>query len=578
MFEMIESEWWRNCAYLSLTTLLFASGIAFGSRLKTEPDSEVSPIGSRQVDPYLVMLVLALLVSASLRFYGIGWGLPRAFHPDEFEEARFLRNMMRNDSINPNYTQQPPLILYLAWPISAALNFFGMFDGDTLARNVLGGRIVNAIAAILSVFLVSALGKRLFSRFSGALAALILATSPLHVTNSRYMKQDSLLVMFVIGCALCVVKCVDTKKFRYLYLAGALAGLAAGSKYSGFACVAIVLSAPWLNREKFSLIPNRELLVHAVLASFVMGATFLLSMPYVLMSAENFRHLLSGMAFESKHAQIGHHGLAIDPWNQLWMFHLSRSLLPGVQTLPLLAAIVAAGTMVRRGETRGMWAVALFLLFYLPAEWARSKPPPQPDRYVLACIPFLALLAADFCSRLRTVSDLGRMSVAALLVLFPLARSVALASEVPYDTREQMTDWLSDNLPKGTKLLVTGGSAYLPRIPHRLRAVSARKVITRDKSRMVEALRSSEYDYLITTSISTGRFSVQNLPSGNERPLAVRNAMTAINRSFPVVKRIAPRFGSYGFHNPTITIYSLKEPPQGQTESAEATVTPRGDG
>lgn len=95
---------------------------------------------------------------------------------------------------------------------------------------------------------------------------------------------------------------------------------------------------------------------------------------------------------------------------------------------------------------------------------------------------------------------------------------------------------------------------------------------------MVEALRSSEYDYLITTSISTGRFSVQNLPSGNERPLAVRNAMTAINRSFPVVKRIAPRFGSYGFHNPTITIYSLKEPPQGQTESAEATVTPRGDG
>jgi hypothetical protein len=54
--------------------------------------------------------------------------------------------------------------------------------------------------------------------------------------------------------------------------------------------------------------------------------------------------------------------------------------------------------------------------------------------------------------------------------------------------------------------------------------------------------------------------------------------MAAIDRNFPVVKRIAPRYGSYGFHNPTITVYSLKPDAVPVSETANVSTVTEIDG
>lgn len=560
LFDLIGDERVANLLYLFLVFFFVGAGAA----LEKREFGRSSPNGDTRIvrgafDPHVLLLIAVLALGIALRFFSLSWGLPLPFHPDEFEEAGYLQGMMRHSTINPHYAQQPPLILYLSWPVSIILNLLSIFDESTIVRNVFAGRIVNAAAGSVSILLVYLLGTRLFSRFTGLAAAILLAASPLHVTNSRYMKQDALLVMFVLACALAVAKCIDTKKIRFLFLAGIYAGLAAGSKYTGLACAGILLSAAWLNSGQLSLRPDKRVFTYSVAACGIMAVSFFLSMPYVLFSFENLDDLRNGMAFESWHARTGHNGLAIDPWNQLWMFHFSRSLIPGLHFLPIAAALLAAGMFIVRGQTKGLWVLGIILMFYIPAEWARSKPPPQPDRYVLSCVPFVALLAAEFLSSMRSrFSNSVLVAATALLVFFPLGRSFQLASELKYDTRNQMTDWLASNLPPGAKILKTGGAAYLPRIPLKFKSVSARKVISRDKSNIVQELRDSHFDYLLTTSISTGRFSVENLPEGNSRPLRVRQAMRTIEQNFQVVKKIAPQSGSYGFHNPTITLYALK--------------------
>ncbi len=562
IFFLIKDEWLRNLLHIFLIIICLALGGFLSARFfNKSSESEEVQLKSygHKFNLYPFLLFLAIAIGSALRFYGLNWGLPaHQYHPDEFEEAAYLQQMMINNTIISNYNQQPPLILYLSWPISILLKFFEIYVNNSLARDVLAGRIINAFAGIISIYLVFALGKRLFSNLTGIIAAFLLAVIPLHVTNSRYMKQDVLLVMFVLACALAVFKSISLKKTRYLYLAGVFAGLAFCSKYSGAACAGIILSTAWLENNNFNFIPNWKKLGQSILAVAVMVFSFFLSVPYVLISKENFTDLMHGIRKESIHAQSGHHGLSIDAWSQQGMFHFSRSLIPGMDLLPIVAALICIGFMLRRGNTRGLWLAAIVLFFYIPAELAHSKPPPQPDRYVLPCVPFIALLAAEMLQIIRPyLKKKTLIAGIALLLFFPLLRTILLASELTYDTRAKMTDWLYDNLPPGSKIVRIGAAAYLPRIPQKLISVSAKKIIGRDKSKIVEKLKNSSNDYLVVTNFSQGRFSIQNLDKKNKRAFEIRSAIREIKENFPIVKTIAPRWGSYGFHNPTITLFAL---------------------
>ena len=68
-----------------------------------------------------------------------------------------------------------------------------------------------------------------------------------------------------------------------------------------------------------------------------------------------------------------------------------------------------------------------FCSFFLPAEVARSKPHPQPERYILPALPFLCIAAAQVVRFLSTA--VPKKWISALLVLLiasPLIRSLHL--------------------------------------------------------------------------------------------------------------------------------------------------------
>ena len=558
------AEW--NFLHVVLIVLSITIGILAARRfgaLSPGPTGLLSTAAVRWFTLPRSLLLFAIVLGAALRFYGLQFGLPQPFHPDELQKAHFLNQMMRSGTVNPHFSLQPPLLLYFSWGMSIVLKFLGFFPEDAIARNLLAGRTVNALFGIASLPLLYACGRRLFnSELTGAVAALFLAVAPLHVTNSRYMKEDVIFLTFVLACLLALLKAVDTKRLGYLYLAGLLAGISVGSKYTGIVSIALILGSPWLLSPEMKLVPAWRWLGHALLAALLMPIGFLLTVPYAILDPDQLAFMFEGFRNESHHAMNGHMGLKVSAGSQLWMFHFSRSIIPGFGLIPTVIGLFGCGLAIWRWQSRGLFVVALVLLFYLPAEWALSKPPPQPDRYVLACVPFLALLTAEFIVTL-TAAYRGRSPVVQPLLLvliaaaFPLFQTIAYASEIRDDTRLLMRSWIAQNVPAGKRVILMGGSTYLPRVPLSIESTPARKVIGRSKVDVIRRLRESGYDYLLITSPSPKRFSIRMEERAGGSRSGVRQALQEIEASFPVVQEYAPKFGTYGFHNPTLRLFDL---------------------
>lgn len=119
-----------------------------------------------------------------------------------------------------NETQGMPL--YFPRPlqslaVAAALHATGGADWS--------GALVSAIAGVLTVALVTALGVRLFGVRAGAFAGVALALSGWHVAYSRMAFAESLSVLLATASLACVIRPDGVLGTRRLVGAGVLWGL-----------------------------------------------------------------------------------------------------------------------------------------------------------------------------------------------------------------------------------------------------------------------------------------------------------------------------------------------------------------
>jgi hypothetical protein len=223
--------------------------------------------------------------------------------------------------------------------------------------------------------------------------------------------------------------------------------------------------------------------------------------------------------------------------------------------LVALLAIAGLGLLLRRGRIEDLFVVGMVLLFYLPAEYVKAKPAPQPERYIVPCLPFLAIALAELVRRVgtRIPARAAAPAICALLLVMPLTRTVQLAREVKVDTREKLADWMAKNLPPGSKVLMDW-KPYCPQLDDHNFDVEyiprARIIPELD----VRQLKASGADYLVLSSLFYDRYFSQ--PESN--PI-LRQRIREVFERVPVVLQMAPKAGTYGFHNPVLTLFSLKQ-------------------
>ncbi len=109
---------------------------------------------------------------------------------------------------------KPPLGL---WVQAASAIFWG-FDGLSLL-------LPQALAGVLSVWLVYGLVRRSFGPAAGLLAALVLTLTPINVAANRNNTMDSLLLLALLLAAGAALRAAETGRLRWLLLCALLAGV-----------------------------------------------------------------------------------------------------------------------------------------------------------------------------------------------------------------------------------------------------------------------------------------------------------------------------------------------------------------
>lgn len=466
----------------------------------------------RSRSEFYLPVVFSVFLGLILRVLFIDF--PYNYHHDERWKVEAVSRMIETGSLNPKYFLHPSLLLYLTY-------FMNFFVNDIQ----LAGRLVSAIAGTLTIPVLYHGSTKFVGKSTASVAAFLFAVNPLAITCSRYLKEDSLLVLFTTACFFLVL---HSKKLSSIF-----AGLALGTKYTGALCFGLL----FFSKQKFS----------KILAMCVFGVVvFVITTPFSIL---DFNTFFDGLMYEKRHAIIGN-TVPISIFSQLGLFHFFRGILPSYLFIGVLFIPIGFGVL----KNHWRWITLGLIFFYLPAEVVQSKIEPQPERYILPAIPILSILAAGgiLSFRFKPIF-LVFLSIPGILGSFELAS----------DSRVRMSQFIESNIPKETKILIDNrfNSPELKGFQN-VKYMSVRPLVRGFREEFhPESLRKNGYEYALVSN-----FTYRCLLFCKEAPELARNGVIRLFRRLPLVHQEGPRFISFGFHSPTVSL--LKVTPNDELQSS----------
>lgn len=344
------------------------------------------PEEQRRHWPWAAGAALCFAVAILTRFLTLGWD---SHHGGDGYEGRFVSpvlTMMRTGNLNHTYHEYPGLFLYLlagafilAFMVGISLRLGVEFAAMPDLLFYTAGRAMVALSSVVTVTLTMALG-RLYGGFStGLLAAALVCLSPLEIDTSQLIRPDVTLEMFAVLSLILMVRALDTGTLSAVGLAGFSVGLATAVKYTGF------LGLPALLFTAVAAAGSVERRVQRlVLALAATGAAYLVASPYSALDLPGF---LKGLADQGSYNTDPR----LRPDDNMPLFYsgilVSRGLGPFAMGFALLGLI----RTLRSPRTRD-WILIIYAAFYLKFFFAA---PAQFDRFMLPCIPVLAVWAAQ---------------------------------------------------------------------------------------------------------------------------------------------------------------------------------------
>ncbi|MEI7646297.1 MAG: glycosyltransferase family 39 protein [Chloroflexales bacterium] len=337
------------------------------------------------------------IVALALRVWLVGGSLPYVEHVDEPAVLEVAIRMVRDGDFSPHIFRYPSLYydllaattkLHVWWGVAAGLY---RSDQDIPFKNngvtsvpalYIWGRTLTAILGAASVPAILALGRRMFDRRVGLLAAVALMVTAFHVTHSHYITVDAPTSLWVLLCILGAWVVASDGSWRGYLLAGVALGLAAGTKYNAGAVVPAIMLAHVIHWRRASL--GRPFLM-LVACGAVSILAFLATTPYALLDMQTF---LGDLRFNAAHYANGGHGDFVGTWpfGAYAYFYWDEGLLPTVCLLLLAGLPVLA----RHRPAQ----VSVLLSAIIPAQLLLLSYAVHFTRNLLPILPLLILLAA----------------------------------------------------------------------------------------------------------------------------------------------------------------------------------------
>lgn len=409
---------------------------------------------------FVAIAILALGVS--LRFYGLGWGLPQVY-----EDAVPLKRawMMWGwgpqlpFDLNPHFFNYPSLYLYIQLLGQAVL--YGILTaigsvGSTIDFQLLYvldktpfylmGRGITALLGSATIPLVYLIGRRIGGPLTAAGAALLLTLNPEHIAESKLVSVDVPLTFFVTLTLLYCLRLADRPRGKNYVRAGLYLGLGASIKYTAMIlAVPIAVAHALRERDRKS---GRLRRLGPALAVLLGAAVFFATSPFVIL---DFHQFWADFSYERAHMEAGHFGATGSP---TWIYYLKTL---GGPILGWPALVLGIAGMVFLARRRRPWTVIL-LSFAAPYLVMISLWNMQAERYLMPVVPVFLLFAVAAVNRvlerIRIPGSLPRVWAAGVIAFFvlaatPLGAFPKLLNRIKPDTRTEARRLIEAQVPSG---------------------------------------------------------------------------------------------------------------------------------
>ncbi len=415
------------------------------------------------------LLAAILLLALAVRAYGLAWGNPYDFHNDESfvvsESWHMLTRFQQSGSITPAYSNYGP------WPFYFLLLANGLLHG---VLHLLGnpvhvptffiGRMISVTFSVATVYLVWLMGRRLFGRGVGLLAAAILAVTLMVVRESHFYTVESQLLFFLVLAFLPAWQVVQRGRGRdYFWLSVAI-GAALAVKISALPLLAVLWAAHFVAEPRlrgwkmwWQRLLNRRLWLASggVLLFWFILNPFPWLHPASMLNMDQNSDLLVQLAVVKG---------AIRPWYTVtfngtkpYLYPL-RVIFPWGLGWPLfLTALAGWGyslSRLWRGDKADWLLQAWMLSSFLSTGASFAKF----SRYFLPLVPFMVLVAARFLVVLwqRRSTKAWRYAIIGLAgAVFLYSAAYTMAYDGIYsqpDTRLQALRWFKKHVPPGSSV------------------------------------------------------------------------------------------------------------------------------
>ncbi len=510
--------------------------------------------GTKEARPdfrILPCLILLTLVAFWLRLGNVDFGLPALYHPDEGRKVMLFTDIAEGRPAS-NFSHPGLMVnsLSIVYYVARNVPWFSSWNLSLFDQRLLLGRLVSVCIGALTVIPVFLLARQIYGVSGAFIAGAAIAVAPMHVINSRYVKEEIYLAFFVVLSTLFLVKWVrklnKSETSLWFFLSALAAGCAASSKYIGVTCLIAFLviiclfAKDWTSRARLSL-----------LAMLLGVLTFLLWFPQM---SYNFAGFWRDFSYEASHGTTGADRETLYFWQAPdWgLFYLRNGVLWGIGWPVALAGL--AGSVLAftgKGKSReALIVVALMLAWYVIAELTPAKRGIGRDRYVLSALPLLAVMAGGFIHHFRLLKIPGirvaAFALGLLLLTRPAHQSMAITQEMRPDTRDLANEFFFNYYSEDDfRVLQFGG---YPSVVHPKARINERDPRRDTWDKIQESLDRSRF----VTMSSFGLDRYEKFPTFEPQ---VVEMIQKVRAAFPYVARFAKdSYVSRGFHNPVIEI------------------------
>jgi Dolichyl-phosphate-mannose-protein mannosyltransferase len=457
--------------------------------LSSPRPAELRLAGRAPRPPAGALLVAILVVAAALRV----WRLNEVgFNSDEAVYAGQGAAIAGDHDLEPLFPvfRAHPLLFQTLLSVGFRLHLGEGFE-----------RLSAAVLGVATVYLVFELGRLLYGRTVGLLAALLIALMPYHVVVTRQVLLDGPMTLFATLTLVLIARFAIERKPGWLYAAGAAMGLTFLSKETSVVLLGAVYAF-------LALTPGLGARLRDLAISLAVFAVVIAPFPLSLMLAGRSGTGESYLTWQL--FRRPNHDLLFYP----------QTLPEMVGPLVLLAAAMGLWLLRRQASWRETlllcWIVVPLAFFQL---W-----PVKGFQYLLPAAPALAVLAARILgARWSAAPAVGLLATAivAISLVVPTWGRIGGSAGVPLlagagglPGGRETGRWIDRRVPAGSTFMTIGPSmANLVRYYGHRRAYGlsvSPNPLNRNPSyeplaNPDQALRDGEVQYLVWDAYSAGR-------------------------------------------------------------------------